>query len=77
MSFILAIECSDDPLIIELRQSFLTADHLGTLDTVFDALSTAKASVSIIKSATLRPFQPKEPCSMENNCKPSLLTLYV
>ena len=41
LSFILAIEHSDDPLIIELRQSFLTADHLAISDTVFDALSTA------------------------------------
>ena len=48
LSFIL------DPLIIELRQSFLTADHLGILETVFDALSTAKASVSNIKSATFK-----------------------
>ena len=50
LSFISAIERSEDPLIIELRQSLLTADHLGLSDTVFDALSTAKASVSSISS---------------------------
>jgi len=52
LSFILAIEHSIDPLIIESRQSFLTTDHLGVSDVVFDALSTAKASISNIKSAT-------------------------
>jgi len=48
--FILAIERSTDPLIIELRQSFFTTDHLGVSDVVFDALSTAKASIYNIKS---------------------------
>jgi len=34
LSFILAIERSTDPLIIELWQSFLTTDHLGVSDVV-------------------------------------------
>ena len=66
LSFILAIERSVNPLITELRQSFLTPGHQGVSDTVFDALSTAKASVSDINSATFR-----------NTSRKNLRTCYV
>ena len=54
LSFILAIECSVDPLITELQQSLLTSNCQGELVAVFDALSAAKASVSNINSTTFK-----------------------
>ena len=51
LSFILAVECSVDPLITELRQSLLTPDCQDAPVAIFDALSAAKASVSNINSA--------------------------
>ena len=46
LSFILAIECSVDPLITELWQSLLTPNYQDVSEVVFDALSPTKASVS-------------------------------
>ena len=54
LSFILAIERSVDPLITELKQSLLTPDCQDVPVAVFDALSTAKVSVSNINSATFK-----------------------
>ena len=50
----MAIEHSVDPLITELWQSLLTPNYQEASEVVFDALSTAKASVSNIKSVTFK-----------------------
>ena len=52
LSYVLTIECSSDPLIVELHHSLLTSDSQFISDAVCDALSAAKASVSNIHSAT-------------------------
>ena len=52
MSYILAIERSVDPLIVELRHSLLSHNSQDVPEAVYDALSVAKASVSKIHSAT-------------------------
>ena len=52
LSYVLAIERSSDPLIVELRHSLLTSDSQFVSDAVWDALSAAKASVNNIHSAT-------------------------
>ena len=48
-----------DPLITELRQSFLTPNCQDVSEVVFDALSAARASVSNIKSATFKNIAHK------------------
>ena len=53
LSYILAIERSVDPLIIELRHSIL-ANRSDISSTVLDCLSAAKASVANIHSATFK-----------------------
>ena len=42
------IERSIDPIIVELRHSLLSNDFQDAPDVVFDALSAAKSSVSLI-----------------------------
>ena len=54
LSFIFAIECSVDPLIIELRQFLFIPNCQDVSEIVFDTLSDAEASVSNIKSATFK-----------------------
>ena len=59
LSFILAIECIVDPLITELQQSLLAPNCQDVSEVAIDALSATKASVSNIKSATLRTLPVK------------------
>ena len=54
LSYILAIERSMDPLIVELRHSVLTPDVQDVSRAVFDALSAAKTSVANIHSTTFK-----------------------
>ena len=53
LSYILAVEWSVDPLIVELRHS-VVANSLDISSNVFDSLSAAKASVANIRSATVK-----------------------
>jgi len=53
LSYILAVERSVDPLIVELRHSVI-ANHPDIPSTIFDSLSAAKASVANIRSATFK-----------------------
>ena len=54
LSYILAVEHSVDPIIVELRHSLLSNDFQDVPDVVFDALSAAKSSVSNIHSSTFK-----------------------
>ena len=53
LSYILAVERSVDPLIVELRHS-VVANSPDISSNVFDSLSAAKASVANIHSATFK-----------------------
>jgi len=54
LSYILAVECSVDPIIVELQHSLLSTDFQDVPVVVFDALSAAKSSVSNIHSSTFK-----------------------
>ena len=54
LSYILAVERSVDPIIVELRHSLLSNDFQDAPDVVFDALSAAKSSVSNIHFSTFK-----------------------
>ena len=53
LSYILAVERSVDPLIVELRHS-VVANGPDISSNVFDSLSAAKASVANVRSATFK-----------------------
>ena len=53
MSYVLVVEWSVDPLIVELRHSVL-ANSPNVSPTVLNSLSAAKASVANIHSATFK-----------------------
>ena len=54
ISYILAVERSVDPIIVELRHSLLSDVFQDVPDAVFDTLSAAKSSVSNIHSSTFK-----------------------
>ena len=54
LSYILAVECSVDPIIVELRHSLLSNVFQDAPDVFFDALSADKSSVSNIHSSTFK-----------------------
>ena len=54
LSYILAVECSLDPIIVELRRSLLSNVFQDAPGVVFDALSASKSSVSNIHSSTFK-----------------------
>ena len=54
LSYILAVERSVDPIIVELQHSLLSNVFQDAPDVVFDALSAAKSSVSNIHSSTFK-----------------------
>ena len=64
LSYILAVERSVDPIIVELRHSLLSNDFQDAPDVVFDALSAAKSSVSNIHSST---FKSKARTSLQSS----------
>ena len=64
LSYILAVEHSVDPIIVELWHSLLSNDFQDASDIVFDALSAAKSSVSNIHSST---FKSKARTSLQSS----------
>ena len=48
LSYILAIECSVDPMVVELHQSLLSTDFQDAPSVDFNALSVGKTPVSNI-----------------------------
>ena len=54
LSYILAVERSVDPIIVQLRHSLLSNVFQDAPDVVFDAVSAAKSSVSNIHSSTFK-----------------------
>jgi len=64
LSYILAVERSVDPMIVELRHSLLSTNFQDASSVVFDALSAAKTSVSNIQSST---FKSEARCSLRSS----------
>ena len=64
LSYILAVERSVDPIIVELWHSLLSNVFQDAPDVVFDALSAAKSSVSNIHSST---FKSKARTSLQSS----------